>query len=100
MNYVTDLRLHATAVSRARAAAALREARRDDLIRAAHRSRDVSTREIAEAVGLSFQRVAAIAAGDSDHPRRPTLHSAMQRVLVQAGGDWMPAHEIAKAVFE
>lgn len=83
----------------ARLNAALYEARRDDLVRKAHRA-GLTMREIAGAVGLSFQRVADIVAGDVDRPPRPTLHGAMQKVLSETGGDWMSAHELARVIFE
>jgi hypothetical protein len=99
MNYVASLRTTARAHSTARTEAALREAQRDDLIRQAHRTGGLSTREIAEAVGLSFQRVAAIVAGEKDRADRVTLHGAMRQVLSESDGDWLPVHEIARAVF-
>jgi hypothetical protein len=100
MNRQQELKRAASAVSRSRAKAALCEARRDDLIRASHRSGDLGTREIAELVELSFQRVAAVVAGDPARPTRPTLHGAMQQVLADSGGGWVAAHELARAVFE
>jgi hypothetical protein len=99
MNYVDSLRKAARAHSTARAEAALREAQRDDLIRKAHRAGGLSTREIAESVGLSFQRVATIVAGEQDRADRVTLHGAMHQVLSESDGDWLRAHDIARAVF-
>jgi hypothetical protein len=99
MNYVRELRNRAMAHNRARARVALSEARRDDLIREAHRA-GKSSRDIATAVGLSFQRVAVIVARELDRPLRPTLHGAMERVLRDANGDWMPVHAIAREVYE
>lgn len=55
---------------------------------------------MAEPLGLSFQRVATVVAGDPDRPSRPTLHGAMWEVLKENGGDWMPAHELAQLVYE
>lgn len=100
MNFRHGLEAAARRFSDARAAAAVEEARRDDLIRRAHREGRMSTREIAQAVGLSFQRVATVVAGDRDRPLRPTLHGAIQEVLTEHGDDWMPAHEIARVVYD
>ena len=57
-------------------------------------------REIAEAVGLSFQRVADVAAGESAGRRGQTLHAAIEQVLRERGGGWVPVHEIAREIFE
>ena len=80
----------------ARAAAALAEARRDDLIRRAHREGGLSARDMAEPLGLSFQRVATVIAGDPDRPLRLTLHGAMRQVLEEHDGDWIAAHELGR----
>jgi hypothetical protein len=55
---------------------------------------------MAEPLGLSYQRVAAVIAGDQDRPQRATLHRAMKQVLEEQGGGWMRAHEIARAIYE
>lgn len=76
------------------------EARRDDLMREAYRAGGLTTRQIGEAVGLSFQRVATILGRERDRLPRPTLHGAIQQVLAQADGGWMPVHAVAREVYE
>lgn len=99
MNYIEELQTTSIESVRARQAAVRAEGRRDDLIRAAHTA-GYPTREIATAVELSFQRVASIVARETDRPKSRTLHEAIQLVLADEGGDWMPVHEIARAVYE
>ncbi len=100
MSYPDLLKAAARRHTDARLAARRAEARRDDLIRRAHGQGRMSTREIAVLVGLSFQRVAAVIAGDRDRPMRPTLHGAMEQVLAEGGHEWMPARELARAIYE
>jgi hypothetical protein len=98
MNFKKELRFAAERYANARRAAVLAETARNDLIRRAHREGEMTAREMAEPLGLSFQRVATVIAGDRDRPRRLTLHSAMQQVLEEQGGDWMSAHELARII--
>lgn len=100
MNFRRDLQAAARQHAEARAAAALAEARRDDLIRRAHREGGLSARDMAEPLGLSFQRVATVIAGDPDRPLSPTLHEAMRQVLEEHGGDWMTVHELAREIYD
>ena len=100
MNYPALLEKAEREYTDARALASLAEARRDDLIRAAHSEGRLTVRQIGAIVGLSFQRVATIVAGDLDRPSRPTLHGAMTAVLAEHRGDWMSVHELARAIYE
>ena len=100
MNFKRALEIAARQNREARRALALAEAKRDALIRRAHREGGLTAREMANPLGLSFQRVAKVIAGDKDRPMRPTLHWAMQQVLEERGGGWMPAHELARTIYE
>ena len=100
MNYRLELELAARHHAEARRAVVMAEARRDDLIRRAHRESEMTARAMAEPLGLSHQRIASIIAGDCDRPTRITLHAAMQQVLEERGGQWMPAHELARIIYE
>lgn len=100
MNFKQKLRVAARRHADARAAATLAEARRDDLIRRAHHDGGLSAREIAEPLGLSFQRVATVIANDPDRPQSLTLHGAMRQVLEEHGGDWMSVHELAREIYD
>jgi hypothetical protein len=55
---------------------------------------------MAEPLGLSFQRVATVIAGDPDRPLRLTLHGAMRQVLEEHDGDWIGVHELARQIYE
>ena len=100
MNFRRDLQVAARRYAKARTAAAEAEARRDDLIRRAHRQGGLSARDMAEPLGLSFQRVAALIAGDHDRPLSLTLHKAMQQVLEERNGDWMAVHDLAREIYD
>ncbi len=100
MNFKDGLRAAAKRYAEARKAVSLAEAERDDLIRRANREGGLTAREMAEPLGLSYQRVAVVVAGDRDLPTRVTLHSAMQQVLEEQGGSWMPAHKLAHEIQE
>lgn len=100
MNFISELRAAAGRHAQARMAAGFAEAERDALIRRAHREGGLSAREMAEPLGLSFQRVAVVIAGDRDRPTRPTLHGAMKQVLEERGGSWMHAHELAQIIYD
>jgi hypothetical protein len=100
MNFDRDLRAAARHHRDARKALAIAEERRDALIRQAHREGRLTAREMAEPLGLSFQRVAKVIAGDKDRLIRPTLHWTMQQVLEEQGGEWMSVHELARTIYE
>lgn len=98
MNSLRELRKVATEHHQAFLALRVIEARRKDRIRDAV-SAGHTVREIAEVVDLSFQRVADLAAGESG-ARGLTLHAAIEQILREAGGGWMPVHEVARQIFE
>ena len=100
MNFRRDLQAAAQRYADARAAAVHAEAHRDDLIRRAHHEGGLSARDMAEPLGLSFQRVATVIADDPDRPQRLTLHGAMRQVLEERGGGWMTVHELAREIYD
>mgnify|MGYP001555528030 CR=1 FL=1 len=99
VNFRQELQAAAQRYAAARAAATQAEAKRDDLIRRAHHEGGLSARDMAEPLGLSFQRVATVIAGDPDRPLRQTLHGAMRQVLEENGGGWVAAHELARLIY-
>jgi hypothetical protein len=100
MDYIGRLRSATKAHHSARQAAALAEARRDDVIREAHREGGLSARDIAPTVDLSFQRVATIIGGDLDRPARTRLHDAMRQVLSEHGNEWTRVHDLAREIYD
>lgn len=99
MNFRRELQAAARRHTNARAAVAVAVAHRDDLIRRAHREGGLSARDMAEPLGLSFQRIATVIAGDPDRPLSLTLHKAMRQVLEEHNGDWMTVHELAQEIY-
>lgn len=98
MNYPGELAAVSRQAGQARAALRAADATRDDTIRLASVHGRMTVRDIAGHVGMSHQRVAQIIGPTA--VEKPTLHWAMTEILTENGGDWMPAHKIAKAIWE
>lgn len=98
MNYAAELEKAGLNAGRARAALRAADAVRDHAIRQASSHARMTAREIAGHVGMSHQRVQQIVGPTGVN--RKTLHWAMAEVLNEHGGGWMPAHKIAKTIWE
>ena len=98
MNYPRELAAVGQQAGQARAALRAAEETRDYTIRQASMHGRMTVRDIAGHLSMSHQRVAQIIGPTAVD--KPTLHWAMTKILTENGGDWMPAHKIAKAIWE